>query len=505
MFSEQVEMPGVGTVSKQYSVCEGNVPATAMAAGSRWKSLGSTGTYAAAIFGADLIAFVCSVPIALSVARAADVALWASPHPIGLSSLKAALPKLAVWSVIFFAYLDRSGHYRTRVPFWSQLRQIIKICAIVLLGEGFIEFSTRDRLSRQLIYDTWLLMPFLVVSCRQAARWLLSQAGLWELHTIIVGDARQAVDARRALASEPSLGYRVVGVLPPSEALGRIKGAGADSLSLLSRFNADLLILAPDEDANGEFRDIVAALSRGRVAFAIVPQLQGAPVWGCDQVSFFSHDTVLLRYRNNLRQPLARAVKIIFDLSVASFVLLLCLPVFLIVAVLNRREGGSALFAHTRIGANGRRFRCFKFRTMVVDAERVLCAALAADPELAAEWAATRKLRSDPRVTPIGRFLRATSIDELPQLFNVLRLDMSLVGPRPIVDQEVDRYGRDIAYYYDTRPGITGLWQVSGRSDTTYEERVQLDSWYVRNWTLWHDITILAKTFPAVLRRRGAC
>jgi lipopolysaccharide/colanic/teichoic acid biosynthesis glycosyltransferase len=141
---------------------------------------------------------------------------------------------------------------------------------------------------------------------------------------------------------------------------------------------------------------------------------------------------------------------------------------------------------------------------MVVDADRVLADALSKDPDLAAEWEASRKLRDDPRITPVGRFLRRTSLDELPQLINVLRLEMSLVGPRPIVDSEIALYGPDIGQYYATRPGLTGLWQVSGRSDTSYERRVQLDVWYVNNWTLWHDFAVLLKTIPVVLGREGA-
>jgi lipopolysaccharide/colanic/teichoic acid biosynthesis glycosyltransferase len=140
----------------------------------------------------------------------------------------------------------------------------------------------------------------------------------------------------------------------------------------------------------------------------------------------------------------------------------------------------------------------------VVDSDRALNEALARDPALAAEWAATRKLVNDPRVTRIGRFLRNTSLDELPQLINVLRMEMSLVGPRPIVDSEVPLYGEAIAQYYATRPGLTGLWQVSGRSNTSYARRVQLDVWYVNNWTVWNDIAVLLKTIPAVLGRQGA-
>jgi len=141
---------------------------------------------------------------------------------------------------------------------------------------------------------------------------------------------------------------------------------------------------------------------------------------------------------------------------------------------------------------------------MVVNADRVLAQLLERDPRARAEWAATHKLTNDPRVTPIGRILRATSVDELPQLINVIRFEMSLVGPRPIERREIFRYADDIAYYYEVKPGITGLWQVSGRSNTSYERRVELDCWYVRNWTMWHDIAILVKTVPTVLIRRGA-
>jgi Undecaprenyl-phosphate galactose phosphotransferase WbaP len=177
---------------------------------------------------------------------------------------------------------------------------------------------------------------------------------------------------------------------------------------------------------------------------------------------------------------------------------------FVILAIASRMDGGPVLFAHRRVGAGGRPFYCLKFRTMVVNADRVLADFIAKDPDLAAEWEACRKLVNDPRVTRVGRILRKTSLDELPQLINVLRGEMSLVGPRPIVESEVPLYGEAIAHYYATRPGLTGLWQVSGRSNTSYTRRVQLDVWYVNNWTIWNDIAVILKTIPVVLRRQGA-
>jgi undecaprenyl-phosphate galactose phosphotransferase len=199
-----------------------------------------------------------------------------------------------------------------------------------------------------------------------------------------------------------------------------------------------------------------------------------------------------------------RAIKLGLDVVIAVLALIFLSPLLLAIAVYVKADGGPALYEQTRIGRGGRHFRCWKFRTMVVGAEQRLLALLASDPAAAAEWAETQKLTSDPRVTGIGAVLRRTSLDELPQLLNVLHGDMSLVGPRPITDAEVERYADDIATYCAVRPGVTGLWQVSGRSQTSYAHRVQLDVRYVRNWSLLWDLSILLRTIPAVLSRRGA-
>lgn len=190
----------------------------------------------------------------------------------------------------------------------------------------------------------------------------------------------------------------------------------------------------------------------------------------------------------------------------AVVLLLFFAPVFLIIGLtLKLREGGPIFFAHERIGLNGRPFRCLKFRTMVPDARERLEALLAADPIARREWEQTQKLTEDPRISCLGDTLRRTSLDELPQLFNVLRGEMSLVGPRPIVEDERHFYGDNIHEYLSVRPGLTGLWQVSGRSNTTYAERVALDVDYVRKHSLLTDLRILLRTVRVVLLREGAC
>ena len=217
-----------------------------------------------------------------------------------------------------------------------------------------------------------------------------------------------------------------------------------------------------------------------------------------------AHSPMRLEVDGSRTRPFSRVVKSLFDRAAALVLLLLLAPVMLAIAAVVRADKGSVLYGHRRVGENGRHFHCLKFRSMVTNGDEVLEDLLARDPAAREEWQATQKLRDDPRVTPIGRVLRKTSLDELPQLLNVLRGEMSLVGPRPIVDAEIDRYGQDISFYYDTRPGITGLWQVSGRSNMSYEGRVRLDVWYARNWSLWHDFRILLRTIPAVLAKHGA-
>ena len=204
-------------------------------------------------------------------------------------------------------------------------------------------------------------------------------------------------------------------------------------------------------------------------------------------------------------RPIGGIGKRTFDVTVAVAAIFILLPLLAVVAlVVMFTDRGPIFFSHRRIGFGGANFQCWKFRTMAVDGQRILADHLASDPAAALEWAQTRKLRDDPRVTSIGRFLRASSLDELPQLWNVACGEMSLVGPRPIVDSEAPHYGRAIRFYLAVRPGLTGLWQVSGRSGTTYRRRVALDKAYVRHWSFAKDLAILFKTIPAVLLAKGS-
>jgi UDP-galactose-lipid carrier transferase len=401
--------------------------------------------------------------------------------------------------VMYFAI---RGHYTSRLQIWTELGGLLSGVAIGFFCDSYI---------RIVIYGLpfgfegiarWILLMPCLMLMRYLARTVLDDLGVWRMRILIIGEDAAVIPTQEAFLSEPRLGYEVVASISLQEAaVAHVHGRGA---RLLEQHGAEFAVIAVGGDICGEAARIAEDLSRERVPFALVPAIDGLPVSAFSSHYFFTHDVMLLIYGNNLARPISRFIKTLFDQFVALLLLLALSPLFLALAYLIRTDGGPVLFGHKRLGENGRHFHCLKFRSMMVDSDAVLQQVLETDPQARAEWEATHKLHDDPRITPLGRILRKSSIDELPQLLNVLRGEMSLVGPRPIIDDEVPRYGLNISYYFEAKPGITGLWQVSGRSNTTYEHRVRLDVWYVRNWSLWHDIAILMKTLPAVLRKEGA-
>lgn len=201
----------------------------------------------------------------------------------------------------------------------------------------------------------------------------------------------------------------------------------------------------------------------------------------------------------------ARILKRTFDLLTCGTLLPVLLPVLFVISALIRLQSkGPAIYTQVRLGHNGKPFKLYKFRTMVDNADNLLDKYLADNPQMAKEWEETHKLHNDPRVTAFGQLLRKTSLDELPQILNILKGEMTLVGPRPIVDAEIKKYGRYYGEYCELYPGLTGLWQISGRSDTTYERRLACDHYYANNWTPGLDIKIVLKTIPVTLKGFGA-
>lgn len=411
------------------------------------------------------------------------------------------IPFIAVSAGVLF-WFAHSRHYSVRMPFWLEAQKISAALGFALLVDGFLQFASKADISRLWLISSWIFAGFTVIGLRSLVRFMALKRGVFHIPTLLIGSGATAQQIHDALKSGSEMGYVVIAQIKnlPEEFIR----AGSSWKHLCEKYGAKHIILALDgADCHGSDK-IMQKLTREPVSFSIVPALHNLPVTGMLPQHFLNHNVMLLTHSCGINQTIPTIVKRVFDIIVSGFALLVLSPLMLMIAVIIRLDGGSSLFGHKRLGRGGKTFPCLKFRTMVMNGDEILKDYLKNNPESAEEWKATQKLQKDPRVTRLGKFLRSTSLDELPQLINVLKGDMSLVGPRPIVRNEIEHYNNDIIHYYRVRPGITGLWQVSGRNDVSYAQRVQMDSWYVRNWSLWHDIAILFKTFPAVFKRSGA-
>ncbi|WP_339831327.1 undecaprenyl-phosphate galactose phosphotransferase WbaP [uncultured Parvibaculum sp.] len=467
----------------------------------------------------DLGALVLAQLIAGFIAFGVNIQLFNTEFgALEADELASRLVRIGLLLMLPVLWWAAKGHYSKRTPFWAEAKEIVKAIALVALIDGFLLYLTKDYFSRLWMLQAWAWALILVPLARIAMRHVLKRYGGWTAPVLLIGSKENTDEAAQVLESEPYLGYEIAGTIDlaeltseanaanPGSLLYRAGGQLSAALKLAcAGYGARFVVLAPSPEEMAGLDHVLRALHRARIAFSIIPPVKGIGVMALETGNFFSHDLVMLTLADNLNRPMARIVKRSFDLAVASLALVVLSPFFWAVSALIRLDGGPAFYGHRRVGEKGREFMCRKFRTMHVDSDAILKEILEKDPLRAAEWARDQKLRNDPRITPVGHFLRKTSLDELPQLINVIRGEMSLVGPRPVTYPEVLRYGEDAEYYLSAKPGITGLWQVSGRNDTTYLRRVQLDAWYVKNWSLWQDIAIMFKTLPAVLLRQGAC
>jgi Undecaprenyl-phosphate galactose phosphotransferase WbaP len=357
----------------------------------------------------------------------------------------------------------------------------------------------------RVIFLSWAFGLFAVPLTRAAMRHLLSRTDWWGYPVIVFTDGESGREVVRTLKAHPERGLRPVAVfddqLPNSHSLCGVPVLGAWVDSARFRKNISHAIIACRE--RGQV-DPIKWIEAQHLEFTNLIVVSGLPGCFSSEVLDFCRLSAV-QIRNNLTLPGPRVAKRIIDLTLALTIAVLSFPLLAIIAlVLKLESSGPMLFSHCRIGRGGKRFRVWKFRSMVADGDRVLARHLELHPEAREQWEADRKLRVDPRVTRVGRLLRRTSLDELPQLWNVICGDMSLVGPRPIVQDEVARYGQHYSLYRQVTPGLTGLWQVSGRNKLTYAERVALDTYYVRNWSPWLDIYLLMRTVLVVLRAEGA-
>lgn len=412
------------------------------------------------------------------------------------------------------------SHYSNRKPFWSEQREILIVLAGGLVIDAALAFMVKSSVSRGWMLSFWMVAFILLPLTRLLVKHLRKRLGWLYQPFIVVGSGPEVHEAIAALDGESLMGPVPIAILAPPrldrETVADAAGRGHSAVPiyhLTLAIEAYLMQPSPlrvvfvlGADPDPALRELAQRVALSRDDVYLVPAVAGLPLCTMEIYSFFSHEVLLLRARNNLNSRAIRFLKRCFDLVAASLLLLMLSPLLLYVAQRVRREtNGPALFTQQRVGYDGRLFPIVKFRSMVANADAILEAWKAEQPDLWAEYVANNfKLAEDPRVTPFGCWIRRTSIDELPQLINVIKGDMSLVGPRPLLPRELDHYGASIDIYTNVKPGITGLWQISGRSSTTFDLRIAMDRWYIRNWSFWHDLIILLRTVTVVLNKDGA-
>jgi undecaprenyl-phosphate galactose phosphotransferase len=418
--------------------------------------------------------------------------------------------------VLFIVVRYLTGDYSRRQLFWDGAKVTTIALIIAAIPDVLMLLIGRGLYSSSHLMASWLFLIVAIPTFRQGARILMSRVGIWQIPTAIIGVGPRTSEICSALRESLSLGFDVrwlvvdradVSVPASLSGLPTIHSSNAESIAEQIRSQGGKEAIVAGEDMQSAFfADVVQRLLEVNIRVAIIPSINRLPMAGVTTNYFFGRDILLLQVRGNGQRLPSRFIKRLFDIVFSAILLLVLAPLFLILAVIIKRgDSGNAIYTQTRIGRNGRPFQCLKFRTMVIDADAHLKAWQKENPDLHEEFLKAYKLKDDPRITPIGKWLRKTSLDELPQLFNVLRGEMSLVGPRPVVSRELEEYyGPAAQIYIRTRPGMTGLWQVSGRSDTSYERRVILDEWYILNWSFWYDIVILIQTAWIVVTSKGA-
>jgi Undecaprenyl-phosphate galactose phosphotransferase WbaP len=372
----------------------------------------------------------------------------------------------------------------------------------------YIEDSEFDVISAAFI-ASFCFSPLIFLTCRSISHFILLKAKIKGIPAVIYGSGKTWKIVVSRLLKNRRLGYVPVLILDndPSSAdnyqgIPIIHDIGAGP-EIVRRFNIKMAIIAMSEISQGDLARLINySVSAFRYNVLIPDFLSVANIW----MAVRDFDGILgFATSHRLKMPWNLAIKRYLDVGMVIVGGIILLPFLLIIALLIKLSSpGPVLYKHKRLGQNGRELQVYKFRSMVADADKKLKAMLEADPALRAEWEINFKLKNDPRITWIGKFLRRTSFDEFPQLINVIKGEMSLVGPRPVTQNEVERYGEDFYRIFSVKPGMAGLWQVSGRSDTDYEERIAYDSYYLQSWSVWLDLWVLYKTIGVIFHGKGA-
>ena len=418
-----------------------------------------------------------------------------------------------VFPLLYLLFLNIEQLYNRRMQFWQVIEKIFQaslyavVAIVIVLYIGQIAAST----SRMFIFLLWLFSFIYLTVFRYLTKKFLEKVQLLRIPVLIIGAGKTAELLVKGIINDAGMGYKIIGLLEDNCVRNGILkrfpvlGKFADVEAVILKTGVQHVFIAAPGLEQEKLTRLIYKVQPLVKNIGIIPNLVGIPMGGIEVESLFNEKLMLLRLKNNLARSWNRYLKTIFDFALTLVGTVAISPILIFIAIwIYIDSPGPVIFKHTRIGKNGKKFPCYKFRSMCIDAKEKLAELLENDPVAKAEWERDFKLKNDPMITKSGAFLRRTSLDELPQIFNVLKGDMSLVGPRPVIEEELERYGEYVNDYLMVKPGITGMWQINGRNDTSYAERVCMDSWYVRNWSIWIDNLILWRTLKSVIRCKGA-
>lgn len=415
---------------------------------------------------------------------------------------------------IYLIFIMSFGLYSRRMPFWKESREIVRATsATFILVFAFVSISKMSEdISRLTILFIWLYSCLFMLFFRYYVKRLLSKFSFFLEKAVIVGDYEAAETAADAFTKEPYLGFQIIGVVTIDKNTRSVKrkykilGHIGSINRVLIKDNISAAVILPEFKSRYDMGEFVGKLQIMLEKIILLPTVEGLAFSNAETFQTLVGRLAYFQLNNNLKSFFNRFIKRTIDIILGVLALPFVLVISFIIGVcIKATSSGPVFYTHGRVGRGGRTIKILKFRSMYRDADKRLRDILNTDEVAKAEWDKSFKLKDDPRVTGVGKFLRQTSLDELPQIFNVLTGDMSMIGPRPVLQEELDNYYKKCSsYYLMVRPGITGLWQISGRSNTGYDFRIVMDTWYVLNWSIWLDLVILLKTPSAVFKKDGA-
>ncbi|MEN2998222.1 MAG: exopolysaccharide biosynthesis polyprenyl glycosylphosphotransferase [Brevinematia bacterium] len=411
-----------------------------------------------------------------------------------------------IW-IVFLTISAFQKLYTSTFSFWEESRRIINIAIMSFIIAMSISYIGRwyDLDSRFLVVITSLLYIPTSMTLRGIAKYLMYYIPIFVFRTVVIVDSENAKKILyEVVKKNRSLLVRIRRIIfvrrYDEENLERIKNK-------ISKSKMDLALIYLDNASDEFFAKLISQIHSSIRKTMVIPSTAKMPLLNSEMLFVIDQNVPFISVRNNLLLPINRFLKRTFDIIFSLIVLIFILPVIGLLSLLIVSESpGWPIYKSKRVKKGGKTFYCLKLRSMYADADERLKEILESDPAKKEEWEKYRKLKNDPRVTKIGKVLRKFSLDELPQFINVLLGDMSVVGPRAAFEEEIEKYYREEGkmYYYAVRPGITGLWQVSGRSETDFDFRVRTEIWYVENWSFWLDIVIILKTISVVIKGKGA-